>query len=203
MENVKLGGIVLKKGIFIERLQARCPEGIMGMSDALSTGGTTMMTIEETNKFLMACGVLTNKIEFENIFEHYGEEVDGVSMIDVAKFVSEVSMVPPGTEPRYFTAEPFSPNKTHLALSGVSHMEFGEQYKPFPSHWGVPPNCQMKGHDGVVRELPGGYGKGNGPMEKYVKDNMEHDARNGTDVYGRRPLPFGNYSLGSEKQPIF
>ena len=40
-------------------------------------------------------------------------------------------------------------------------MEFGEQYKPFPKHWGVPPNTQMKGHDGVVRILPGGFGKGN------------------------------------------
>ena len=59
----------------------------------------------------------------------------------------------------------------------------------------------MKGFDGVVRDLPGGYGKGNGPMEKYVKMNMEHDAMNGTDIYGRKPYPFGNYSLGSNPRP--
>ena len=33
-------------------------------------------------------------------------------------------------------------------------------------------------------------------MCKWVKEHMEHDAMNKTDEFGRKPLPFGNYSLG-------
>ena len=49
---------------------------------------------------------------------------------------------------------------------------------------------------GVVRNLPEGYGKGNGPMENWVKLNLEHDRKTKTDIYGRKPYPFGNYSVG-------
>ena len=40
-------------------------------------------------------------------------------------------------------------HKSHLALSGVSHIEYGKWYKPYPKHWGNPPNAQMKGFEGA------------------------------------------------------
>lgn len=40
-------------------------------------------------------------------------------------------------------------HKSHLALSGVSHIEYGKWYKPYPKHWGSPPNAQMKGFEGA------------------------------------------------------
>ena len=74
------------------------------------------------------------------------------------------------------------------------------QSKPFPAHWGEPPNSQMKGHAGIMRALPGGYGKGNEPVAKYVAQNMEKDKFTQTDTYGNKPYPFGVYSLGSMEQ---
>jgi len=193
-----LSGIILDKWVLIKRLRERSPLAVDGMSDALAIVGKDAMTVPECHTFLLQTGMFANKTEFENIFEHFGSE--DTQMVDMKAFIWELLDIPPGADPIMYSAEPDSPNKTHLALSGVSHMEFGKQYKPFPAHWGVPPNVQMKGHDGVVRDLPGGYGKGNGPMEKWVKDNMEHDDRNGCDTQGRKPYPFGNYSLGSKAQ---
>ena len=106
-----------------------------------------------------------------------------------------------GEEPVfYLTAStaylaPESPNNGHLALSGTAHIGFDAQYKPFPKHWGKPPNAQLKGHDGIMRTLPGGYGKGNAPMANWVKANMEKDNSTKTTVMGIKPYPFGNYSL--------
>ena len=48
-----------------------------------------------------------------------------------------------------------------------------------------------------MRDLVDGYGRGGGAMARWVQEHVEHDAVNKTDIYGRRPLPYGNYSLGS------
>ena len=191
-----LGGEVLPKKLIIKRLQERLPEAIEAMIHAIQglENDPEKMSLVEAHRFLVSVGMNLNKTEFDNVFEHWGTE--DKSTCNMLEFAGDLATLPPGTEPIYYEATPESPNKTHLALSGVSHLEFGKQYKPFPAHWGGPPNCQMKGHFGVVRDLPGGYGKGNGPMEKYVKDNLEHDQTTGTDEYGRKPFPFGNYSVG-------
>ena len=80
-------------------------------------------------------------------------------------------------------------------MSGTAHIGFDAQFKAFPKHWGAPPNSQLKGHNGIMRVLPGGYGKGNAPMANWVKMNMEKDNLSKTSVRGVKPYPFGNYSL--------
>ena len=78
----------------------------------------------------------------------------------MAAFLSAVLEDHSGVDPLWKVAvPPENPHCAHLALSGVSHIEFGEQAKPFPKHWGEPPNTQLKGHNGIMRALPGGYGK--------------------------------------------
>ena len=52
-----------------------------------------------------------------------------------------------------------------------------------------------KGHDGIMRELPGGYGKGNAPMYNWVMENMAIDKKSDTNTRGVKPYPYGNYSL--------
>lgn len=122
-------------------------------------------------------------------------------LADVAAFFAALQEDAGGEEPVfYLTAStaylaPESPNNGHLALSGTAHIGFDAQYKPFPKHWGKPPNAQLKGHDGIMRTLPGGYGKGNAPMANWVKANMEKDNSTKTTVMGIKPYPFGNYSL--------
>jgi len=114
----------------------------------------------------------------------------------MAAFLSGVIDDSSGDDPvMYLVDPPKNANTAHLALSGVSHIEFGVQLKPFPKHWGTPPNCQLKGHNGIMRQLPGGYGKGNAPMANWVKKNMEADAVSKTTKRGVKPYPFGNYSL--------
>lgn len=116
--------------------------------------------------------------------------------IDLPSFVADLLDDHGGAEPVWFPVLGESPNDSHLALSGSMGMNFGEQYKPFPDHWGKPPNAQMKGHNGVVRTLPGGYGKGNAPMEKWVRNHLVHDKGTATNARGIGPFPYGNYSLG-------
>ena len=118
------------------------------------------------------------------------------AVVDMDAFLVAMRQTVGGEDPVWReTHPPPSAYTSHLALSGVSHLEFGEQYKPFPKHWGIPPNAQMKGHDGIVRDLPGGYGKGNAPMEKWVANNMAADSKTSTTVRGVKPYPYGNYSL--------
>jgi len=52
---------------------------------------------------------------------------------------------------------------------------FGQQSKPFPSHWGEPPAVQTR--DFV--EWPGGYGHGSGTVAKWIESNMAKDAASG------------------------
>ena len=150
------------------------------------------MSVEEANAFLSGISLVLNKNEFENVFAHFG---DGVTC-DMSSFLEGLAEELPYASPKFFSSiPPTSPHKAHLALSGVSHIEFGEQYKPFPAHWGAPPNAQMKGHNGIMRELPRGYGKGNAPMAKWVAANIEKDDKAGRDPKGFSPYPYGNYSL--------
>jgi len=99
-------------------------------------------------------------------------------------------------------ARPYPPlalvslRRSHLALSGVSTSDTTRILKPFPKHWGVPPNASLKGADGAVRELPAGYGMGNAAWYKWVKQHLERDAFANCDENGKQPYPYGNYSLG-------
>ena len=161
-----------------------------------SEADITSMNVTEAHRFLVGVGLCLNKTEFDNLFEHFDAGEESVDRCDMLKFATELSTLPPGKEPVWRGPAPESPYTHHLSLSGVSHLEFGKQYRPFPAHWGIPPNHTMKGHMGVVRDLPDGYGKGNGPMENWVKLHLEHDRDTNTDTYGRKPYPFGNYSLG-------
>ena len=46
------------------------------------------------------------------------------------------------------------------------------QNKPFPAHWGDPPQIQTRD----IRELPGGYGKGSSTLAKWIQKNLDDDA---------------------------
>ena len=152
-----------------------------------------VMDVEALNTYVTTNGLLLNKIELENLCEYYG---DGSGNTSLLTFLREISVDTRGEDPKYSSMyAPQSPNEAHLALSGVSHIEFGVAYKPFPKHWGVPPNAQMKGHDGIMRDLPGGYGKGNAPMYNWVQGNMQADKKSETNERGVKPYPYGNYSL--------
>lgn len=154
------------------------------------------MTVHEVNAYLTSNSMMINKIEFENLFDHFGHSDRDVPVADMDAFLMALRTDEGGDNPVYHEMyPPPSPHTAHLALSGVSHMEFGEQFKPFPKHWGVPPNAQMKGHDGIMRDLPGGYGKGNAPMFNWCQENLQKDHKSATDERGQKPYPYGNYSL--------
>jgi len=149
------------------------------------------MTVHEVSAFLLGVRFSINKTELENIESHFGGD-DG---IDLASFLAALTEDERPVGTTFGVEAPASPHKSHLALSGVSHVEFGQQYKTFPAHWGKPPNAQVKGFEGSVRELPDGYGKGNAPMAKWVERNLEKDTRSGV-TGGYNPHPYGNYSYG-------
>lgn len=143
--------------------------------------------------WLTANKVHLNKVEMDNLRIHFPGTAAGT--VDLAAFFGACAVDERGRPPVFLPIAVDSEHNAHLALSGKSSMIFGEQYKPYPQHWGPPPNMQMKGHAGVVRDLPGGYGKGNESMEKWVRKNMEHDKRTLTNVNGVSKYPLGNYSL--------
>ena len=151
-------------------------------------------SISEVSSFLTFHKLLLNKGEMENLYYHYPAPGGCVALSD---FLADIGTEAGGNDPVWLEIPAESPYTAHLALSGVSHLEFGVQYKPFPAHWGTPPNAQMKGHNGIMRDLPGGYGKGNAPMAHWVRENMVADKNNGTNERGQKPYPFGNYSLGA------
>ena len=154
-----------------------------------------MMSLTEANAYLVSTNMLINKIEFENLFDHFGGG-SANPVVDMDAFLVALRTIEGGEEPVYVEMHaPPSPHTAHLALSGVSHIEFGQQSKPYPKHWGVPPNAQMKGHDGIMRDLPGGYGKGNAPMFNWVQENLQKDKKSSTNERGNKPYPYGNYSL--------
>ena len=149
--------------------------------------------MDALSTYLVVNKMLMNKIEVENLVEHYAV---GGGLVDVGAFLTALMTDTSGDDPIYPKIHGFdSPHEAHLALSGVSHIEFGKLNKPFPKHWGVPPNAQMKGHDGIMRDLPGGYGKGNAPMFNWVQENLARDRKSLTNERGNKPFPYGNYSL--------
>lgn len=164
--------------------------------DELPPPEPQLMSVPESHSYLVANGLLINKIEFENLFDHFGVGGKENLLVDMDAFLVDLRKEEGGEEPFWHVEYPPSDaNTAHLNLSGVSHMEFGIQNKAFPKHWGVPPNAQMKGHDGIMRDLPGGYGKGNAPMFNWVMENMQHDKKTETTERGLKPYPYGNYSL--------
>ncbi|HCY57699.1 MAG TPA: hypothetical protein DHU78_02445 [Opitutae bacterium] len=44
----------------------------------------------------------------------------------------------------------------------------------FPTHWGRPPEIQLKDY----RPLPGGFGMGSSTLASWIKENIEEDAKN-------------------------
>mgnify|MGYP006146771309 CR=1 FL=1 len=151
-------------------------------------------SVADVSSYLVGTKFFLNKGEMENLYLHFGSVEEGV--VDLVAFFVELDSDLSGKDPIFLSQTGQSPNTAHLNLSGVSHLEFAEQYKPFPAHWGVPPNAQMKGHNGIMRDLPGGYGKGNAPMANWVRENMAKDKNNFTNERGNSPFPLGNYSLG-------
>ena len=146
------------------------------------------LSVKEANALLLGVGIALNKTEFENAFDHFpgacGGELDAISFSEALG-----SPVSTGAEPRFFNSNGVAvprgevrsnisgPGSTvhskHLGLSGTSHIDFGTQHRPFPAHWGVPPNVAMKGQHGIMRDLASGYGRGNGPLEKWVLEHIE------------------------------
>jgi len=230
---------------------------------SISSIAALSLSVPEANELLLGVGIALNKTEFDNVFDHFPGAREGE--LDAISFSEALAApVSTGAEPRFFNSKgvaipqgqqarmTFSgpgctPNSKHLGLSGISHADFGTQRKPFPAHWGAPPNVAMKGQHGIVRDLPSGYGKGNGLLEKWVLEHLEQamalscltyyaptlytksyvetstksllahgttllvfmsclfsspkpreqDAKSSTDEFGRKPYPYGNYSLGS------
>ena len=171
------------------RLSAPMPNASWSRPPARSTGTTALsLSVKEANALLLGVGIALNKTEFENAFDHFPGACD--LTLDVISFSEALgSPVSTGAEPRFFNSNgvavprgearsTFSgpgctPHSKHLGLSGTSHIDFGTQHKPFPAHWGVPPNVAMKGQHGIMRDLASGYGKGNGPLEKWVLEHIE------------------------------
>ena len=163
------------------------PPSLTSPSPARSNTALSL-SVPEANELLLGVGIALNKTEFDNAFDHFPGAREGE--LDAISF-SEALAAPAstGAEPRFFDSKgvaipqgqarmTFSgpgctPHSKHLGLSGISHVDFGTQRKPFPAHWGVPPNVAMKGQHGIVRDLPAGYGKGNGPLEKWVLEHLE------------------------------
>jgi len=185
-------GITEKKDKFIAKLQKRYKPEFWAMLALPPEAGASK---GEVSTYFCGQGLHLNAGEFENLYKLFPGDPT-MATADLEAFIAACSAAPPGTvSPVWFAAPAESPNTAHLALSGRSTMEFGIQFKPYPKHWGKPPNAQMKGHSGVMRDLPGGYGKGNEPMAKWVKENLTKDKETATTEMGLKPYPLGNYSL--------
>lgn len=203
---LNLAGIAIDKAAFVARMKLRYESKL----ESLPPADPQHMSLFQVNAYLVQNKMLMNKIEVENLFDHFGAGKERAT-VDMDAFLVGMRTLTGGEEPvwrranlaTHLTSElkcwqthpPVDSNDAHIALSGVSHIEFGEQWKAFPKHWGIPPNGQMKGHDGIVRDLPGGYGKGNAPMYNWVMENMQKDKRSSTNERGQKPYPYGNYSL--------
>jgi len=183
-------GICEKKKDFVLKMHKRFPPTFWTTLPAPPAMGAP---ITELSTWMTNCSLHLNKGELENLHKHFPGSAPG--SVDIGAFVFLCSDGSAGRDPVWVEHTGVDPNTAHLALSGVAHLEFGEQRKPFPAHWGTAPNAQMKGHSGIVRELPGGYGKGNEPMAKWVAENMKKDKESMTTVRGVKPYPLGNYSL--------
>lgn len=63
-----------------------------------------------------------------------------------------------------------------LALRGVSTGR-----KPYPAHWGKPPQIQTRD----LRPLPGGYGRGSGTLARWIRDHLDRDEARELAISGR------------------
>lgn len=186
-------GIEVPLQVFIPLMTERCGSQLAGALSMLEhASAASAMTLQQASDFLVATGILVNKTELDNIMFHFGNG----TTIDLAAFFVALGPPPTFLGTTFGVDPPESPYKKHLSLSGVSHVGFEQQYKPFPAHWGAPPNAQVKGYPGIVKELPGGYGKGNTPMCKWVQMNLDKDYQSGTADPTGTPYPYGNYSFG-------
>jgi len=192
MLNTAVPGITETKEQFVKKLRQRFGKIAAGVD--LSSVPPVGTPVSAVSAYLVREKLLLNKSETENLYLHYGSLPNGT--VDIEAFLIELINDPSGKDPFFLDQTSQSPNDAHLSLSGLMHLDFSAQYKPFPAHWGTPPNAQMKGHNGIMRELPGGYGKGNAPMAAWVRENMAKDKNNTSNGRGVRPYPFGNYSLG-------
>lgn len=179
-----MAGITMKKDDFDKLMRKR-------FSTSTFSCEAGMVPKAALNSFLVEQSLLMNKTEYENLVELYGAG----GAVDMDAFLTTLTTDTSGEDPKFPYLVGQSTNEAHLALSGTMHIGFEETYKGFPKHWGQPPNAQMKGHDGIMRELPGGYGKGNAPMEKWVLQNLQKDKKATCNERGTKPYPFGNYSL--------
>ena len=182
---------------FVEQFRARLgPEGLANaLAELAKEENQSTMGRAQFNAYLLRNKIMLNKVEFDSVFERW-EGAGGTA--DVLAFLLEVEAVPPGLDPGWYTnVLSLGTNRDHLKLQGVSTVDFNVQNKPYPEHWGKPPNVNFKGHDGVVRDLPGGYGRGNRALYRWVDEHMKHDEETWTNPQnGLGPYPYGNASYG-------
>lgn len=152
-----------------------------------------LMDYKTAAAFTLRHRMFFNKGQLESSFEMFPV---GGGLVNMKAFLDKIKSVDPAPGTIYSSISPSSPNKSHLALSGVSTSDTTNILKPFPKHWGVPPNASLKGADGAVRQLPAGFGSGNAAMHKWVKQHIDRDAFAQCDENGKQPFPYGNYSLG-------
>ena len=118
----------------------------------------------KANELLLGVGIALNKTEFDNAFDHFPGaregELDAISFSEALTapastgaeprfFDSKGVAIPQGQARMTFSGPGYTPHSKHLGLSGISHVDFGTQHKPFPAHWGVPPNVPM--HPATLR----------------------------------------------------
>jgi len=183
-------GIRMKKGEFVQSLKES--KGV-GFFQKLAEPPSDSADVVEVSSWLTLHKVLLNKTQVENLYYHYPGS--GPDTVDLGAFIADCGDGSAGRDPEFLLKTGESDHTAHLNLSGTMSIEFGDQFKPFPQHWGAAPNAQMKGHAGIMRQLPGAYGKGNEPMYKWVEENMKIDKMSKTTERGTKPYPFGNYSL--------
>ena len=89
--------------------------------DRLPAPEPQLMDTSEANSYLCQNGLLINKIEFENLFDHFGHGGEG-AVVDMDAFLIAMRQTIGGEDPVWReTHAPPSPHTSHLALSGVSH----------------------------------------------------------------------------------
>jgi len=185
--------------------------------DSVRLGDCDLSNLSEKqcDTFFIEKKVLLNKNEFDNFLDHFG---NGDGSYNMSACLALLSEAPASASGHFYQSTSTSPlrnsagahtgrwsrqapppvehsSASSLAPMGTSHLGSGAQYKAFPAHWGEPPNSPMKGHHGVIRDLPNGYGRGNAALERWVKEKIEADERAGTNELGEKRYPFGNYSM--------
>ena len=82
-----LAGIKVEESEFIVRLRKRFGTKL----DAVPAADPTLMTFTQANTYLVSNKLLMNKIEMENLFDHYGVAAGkGEVIADMERFVSDL-----------------------------------------------------------------------------------------------------------------